>query len=350
MITSISVKNFRGLKNLVLPDMKQIVLVSGKNNTGKSSILESIFLLADHISGDCFAKVNSFRNISYLGDCDSLWAPVFYNLEVENSIEIVANIDGEITELSIEKDDSFTSMRTKEFLNKPYTSAKTSYSIKMQFKKGAYTEKANFVLNDGGIVRELSTTLDNNAIMPMPFIQYINAILGRENVMEYFGRIELSGKKQKIISALQIIDPQITDISAIVQKGNAQLYVKKNGRLLATKLAGEGVNQLLTILLSIISNPDSIILIDEIETGFHYSMYKKLWETIAISAKENNCQIIATTHSYECIVEAVEGLSDSDILDDFVYYRISLSEEENKAYRYSGTMLKHAVDSNLEVR
>ena len=44
------------------------------------------------------------------------------------------------------------------------------------------------------------------------------------------------------------------------------------------------------------------ILIDEIETGFHYSMFDKLWEVIATTAKKNNCQIIATTHIYECMV------------------------------------------------
>ena len=99
--------------------------------------------------------------------------------------------------------------------------------------------------------------------------------------------------------------------------GQGMLYVKIDKKLFPLKLAGDGLNKLLFIVLSIISNPDSILLIDEIESGFHYSMYPKLWETIALAARENACQIIATTHSYECIAGAIDGIEKADRKSDF---------------------------------
>lgn len=84
-------------------------------------------------------------------------------------------------------------------------------------------------------------------------------------------------------------------------------------KLLPLKLAGDGICKLLFILLAIIANPNSIILIDEIETGFHYSKYPKLWEVIANPARDYNCQIIATTHSYECIDGAIDGAEAANV-------------------------------------
>ncbi|MDR1084678.1 MAG: ATP-binding protein [Deltaproteobacteria bacterium] len=64
----------------------------------------------------------------------------------------------------------------------------------------------------------------------------------------------------------------------------------------------DGINRLIQIVLIILANPGSIILIDEeIETGFHYSFFPKLWEIIGKLSLETDCQVFATTHSYECI-------------------------------------------------
>ena len=42
MYTKLELSNFRGFKELVI-DLKPITLIAGKYNTGKTSILESIF-------------------------------------------------------------------------------------------------------------------------------------------------------------------------------------------------------------------------------------------------------------------------------------------------------------------
>lgn len=45
MIESIKFENFCGFESLELSDMRPITLISGKNNVGKSSVLEGVFLL-----------------------------------------------------------------------------------------------------------------------------------------------------------------------------------------------------------------------------------------------------------------------------------------------------------------
>ena len=45
MYKSFQVQNFRGFKDLRLDDMARVNLIAGKNNTGKSALLEAILIL-----------------------------------------------------------------------------------------------------------------------------------------------------------------------------------------------------------------------------------------------------------------------------------------------------------------
>ena len=158
------------------------------------------------------------------------------------------------------------------------------------------------------------------------------------------------GKKQAVVDILKIVDSSISDITTIAINGQIQLYAKIKERLLPLKVAGDGLNKLLFIILAILVNPNSVILIDEIETGFHYSTYIQLWEAITVAAKENNCQIIATTHSYECIVSAIDGMENAGATEDFCYFRINKNNNNTIAYRYSNELLRTAITTDMEVR
>ena len=118
--------------------------------------------------------------------------------------------------------------------------------------------------------------------------------------------------------------------------------------MLPIQFSGDGINKLLYIVLSIMDAKNGLLLIDEIDTGFHYSMYKELWKIVSDVSREYNCQVIASTHSYENIVGAVEGVKDHP--EDFSFYRIGYDKEDLKAFRYSYDLLKSAIRSDMEVR
>ncbi len=44
MYTSFKIENFRGFDHLELDDLARINLIAGKNNVGKTSVLESLFI------------------------------------------------------------------------------------------------------------------------------------------------------------------------------------------------------------------------------------------------------------------------------------------------------------------
>jgi len=59
--------------------------------------------------------------------------------------------------------------------------------------------------------------------------------------------------------------------------------------------------------------------------------------------------VIATTHSYECLEAAYNGLS-GDLKEDFTYLRLDRIDDETQAKIFDYDMLKVAIDTNSEVR
>lgn len=355
MITSIRFENFRGFQNLSLQGLERITLISGKNNAGKSSILEGIFLAMDHAAPDSFLKVNGFRGLPLVYDANCLWEPLFFELNTKEKMRISMQLKEEAAALEYEREDSFIPSdgagAPQDVFNQFLQSAKANYSLKFNFKYGEYSESGHYVVSSSGVLRNISTSIDGNQIKPLMLTHYINSATINNAIVlaEWFSNLQLRGKKQQVIDILKVMDPTISDISAIVIKGQIQLYAKMGEKLLPLKLAGDGINKLLFLILTIVENPNSLVLIDEIETGFHYSMYPKLWKILAIAARENNCQIIATTHSYECIDGVTEGIGLEEA-EDFCYFRIERNAGESKAFRYSGNLLRTAIHSNMEVR
>ncbi len=356
MIEHITFENFRGLKHLALEELRPITLISGKNNAGKSSILEGIFLMFDHLSPESFVKINRFRGLPVLTDPAALWAPMFYDLDTDAPLRFTMRLDGVETVLTYTKDTSFVpndaTGAPQDILQQFISSAKSSYTLKLDFRHGDQVEEGHFITSASGVLRNVRTNADGVPPFPMPFTQFINSaiISGDEVITEWFGRVELDGRKDQVVALLRLIDPSVRDVTTIMQQGQSQLYARMGTRLLPLKLAGDGINKLLFIVLAVIANPGSLILIDEIETGFHYSMYPKLWEVIGTAARENGCQIVATTHSYECIAGAIDGIEQARLQELFCYYRIERRDGESLAFRYSGDLLDAAIDSGMEVR
>ena len=61
MIKAVTVENFRGHKKLIMNGVTPLTLVSGKNNVGKSTLLEAIFALQAHRAPDVFNKISALR-------------------------------------------------------------------------------------------------------------------------------------------------------------------------------------------------------------------------------------------------------------------------------------------------
>jgi AAA15 family ATPase/GTPase len=106
----------------------------------------------------------------------------------------------------------------------------------------------------------------------------------------------------------------IQDITWVNKKNT--LMIQENSKYTAISEYGDGIVRYLTIVATLLFYKDSVVFIDEIENGIHYSNLDQLWKEILTISKEQNIQVFATTHSKECIesyTRVSQKLEDEDI-------------------------------------
>ena len=348
MYNSLSLNNFRGFKDFSM-DLTPITLISGENNTGKTTVLESVFFLHDYTNPDIFLKLLNFRNVRAVNmSPQAIWEPLFYKMDTERTIKVSM---GEKFSLSMERNYQYALPNSvhKE-LDKVIGDSSVNYALLLKVIKDGKNFKGDYILGDRII---FIGHKEKTPPFKTPFVQYLgpNSVPDDMYIAGWLGRVELSGKKHKLIECLRILDESITDVMTIVIDGFVQLYIKNNQNIkMPLHVMGDGMRKIVNVALALLANPSSILLLDEAENGLHYSLYSKFWALLSSLAKQEKCQIIATTHSYECISGALLGVKQVRMNDNFSYTRLDRDNERISPKTFTSEMLKFALAKDLEVR
>ena len=332
--------------------MKRLTLVSGRNNVGKSSLLEALFLYMDHTSTDSFAKLNGFRSVVGAG-VSGLWEPLFFNRQTDKTLRIQVADDGVTGELSYRRDGDYLPEKLPGLSDGVIAQfrmvTRAAYSLAFSFREGDYEETGHFSLNGTSVIRDIQTSLSGNEIKQQRQTQYESDRFYRvpETLTGSVGSIELSGRKNELLDVLRLMEPELEDVFTIVANGVAQLYARISGEMIPLQYAGDGFLKLLAVSLAMMERQGGLVLVDELETGLHYSILEKFWRVIDRISERTDCQVIATTHSYELIKAACSGIEHTK---DFAYYRLGVKQDGILAHRFDFSMLEKAVDSELEIR
>lgn len=178
---------------------------------------------------------------------------------------------------------------------------------------------------------------------------FLTPIIIRTDISTRFNQVLIKKQEKKILDILKIIEPQLIDLS--IGADNILYCDMGFSRLLPLSSTGEGLNNLLAIILAIYETSEGIVLIDEIENGLHYSTQEILWEAIFEAAKAFNVQVFATTHSYEN-VKAFSAASDkiAGKGDKLRLFRLENEKDEIRVIDFNHEMLKTSIESEWEVR
>jgi predicted ATPase len=188
-----------------------------------------------------------------------------------------------------------------------------------------------------------------NPLFPGIFIPARYRTASQENTAR-FGQLDIIGSQYDLVEALSIIEPRLKRLSTIVVGKTPMLYGDIGlPRMLSLAQMGDGLGGFLSLLLAISNAPGGVVLIDEIDSGLHYSILTNVWKTIADVARRYNTQVIATTHNWECIKAAHEAFITSDIYD-FSYHRLEKINGSIEAITIGKDSLQTMLDSGWEIR
>ena len=123
--------------------------------------------------------------------------------------------------------------------------------------------------------------------------------------------------------------------------------LKDTGRRVHLSSMGDGLNRILTIILSMLNCKNGVLLLDEFETGLHYSVQKQLWEIIFLLAVELNVQVFVTSHSFDCL----KAFAETNVSEQGMLIRLEQRNSgiEPVCYTANNDIL-FAAENDIELR
>jgi AAA15 family ATPase/GTPase len=336
MINSLYLKNYKLFKELHIESLAKVNLIIGKNNVGKTSLLEAIMLFSDeqNIVHNLFnilqlRKLLPTTNLSNQ-QCLEILQTFFYHQTNRFEEDIFLGVDQQQGHhIFFSHNNSFPRQPT------------------LVIQPANYTKETILFANFQQIFQEISGH-NNHQI----FISTRNEE-SDELLAQRWGQIALSDKEQYVIEGLKIIDNNIERLAVIddgvhTKKAIIKLRDMKQPILLNTM--GDGINVMLRTLLALVHCENGYLFIDEFAAGLHWSVQAALWQMIFQLSLQLNIQIFATTHSLDTL-HALQQITKPDDSNVAVIKLQSFPKKNKiKAVHFKTQDIMIAVEQNIEVR
>lgn len=354
MLEELHIKNYRCFEDVTFDSLQRVNLLAGRNNVGKTSVLEAIFLLTAHFNPSVSANINTFRGIAVsVLHPEEIWGWLFPLRDTRKTIQIGAVIDGAPPvrlDIALEQPSEATVAKSDlDSLNPEHVvlTADTGDSahLVLRYFSGTEEQAVARAWIEGGNIKEKRA---KKKIADAAFLSPSKAFTA-ENV-GWFSALDQIGRGPEVVEPLKIIEPRLRGLSVQLIGGVPAIAGDIGmGRMLPVAHMGQGTGHLLTILLAIVSYPKGIVLIDEFENGFHHSSMRDIWKAIALASARSETQLFLTTHSSECIKaahQAFEELGD----DGLCFQRLERRRDGIVPVPYGLEALETTIEAHLEVR
>lgn len=347
MFEKLEIERFRGIKSGKIEGLRRINLFFGKNNCGKSSVLDSLFLISGLSNPALPLNINLMRDYRKLDKQDVILD--FYALDTTLPIVIKAYND-EVRELDISLiESSYTDVDLlSDDNNIASTSVSNRYGLGLisTINQGVYGSSILFFTNKEG---QLQQRIESKSMYKEDLIcKYINPKFNFYTSIEGLANVIQNKDEQFIIDALKLIEPRLVDF--VLSQDDVLVDVGIEKRI-PINMMGDGARKLLSILTTIYECKDGIVLIDEISNGFHYSVMKGVWQSILAAARLNNVQIFATTHDKDSIIGLRDAALASEDEDSVACFKLQhMSDDSLQAYHYSLESVDYSINQEIEIR
>jgi len=382
VIRSLSLENYRGFRCFDLHDLGQLNLIVGTNNSGKTSVLEALYILE---SPGEFGPIRS--TLSRRGEDfeESDLNRVVWQIDVRRLFHGHELAIGSRISLGAETNrghDQFTAIITEPTpdsqgvqpqLFETFDSAVESDIPSQAAALGLRWQNAltgtDFsavarLTPRGGIPSEALRTMMRGAEVQRVPIRFITASsLSPETVIQLFEEVVLTPDEDFVVEALRIIEPSIERIATSgIERRRAfpsRSASIRGGLLVRCKgirdripigSMGDGIWRLLGLALALARTKGGVLLVDEIDTGLHYSVMENMWQLVNQTAKKHQIQVFATTHSRDCYESLAVVCRDSVSSEGSEVTIQRLERGKSRSTAYSEQEIMAAAERGMEVR
>ena len=344
-LSSFDALHYRGIDGLSLPRLSRANLVTGVNGVGKTALIEAIWLFLGRHSPS-----------------------LMWNANVQRSGNPVVN---PVTTLS----DGVLELRGTE--NDVPHRLRCTFEPVSGMVRPAIVETGEENGPQLPVIGRILTFLDGEAAQGSTGGMHLTAkgIVVHENpaapgiisaviestkfqletpdeYLRRYSEMVRAGAKPELTKAINLTLPRVEGVEILADDAGASYLstTTTDGRQLPIHDLGGGAVRLFRLLLGFFAARQGVLLMDEIENGIHYSAFAKVWGHVRQWMDTWNVQVVATTHSAECIDAAIAAFACApEDLSIHTLFRND-STEGVEAATFSGEALEGARNLNLEVR
>ncbi len=372
MLGTLKLDRFRGFDVYELTNLTRINLLVGKNNCGKTSILEAIHLLVSGSDPLVLARLANRKGV--VNDTDAAlgqgWEPDISHFFSGHRVAPGAGFrlssgdgNGRYGQVSVMVEQATLKDRVQSpvFDDDSNQVLPLVLRIAPQIKGRMFDNLPDIpITEDGTLLIPTGVRFRRpwSEILPVrPSVRFVAPdSLDPDHTRTMWDRVLMEGRESEVIEALQILDADLESIHFLTSAGSGGrsgragvlLGFRGSGRRAPFGSYGDGMRRLLALSISLIRTANGFLLVDGIDTGLHWTIMEDMWRLVVEAARKSSVQVFATTHSYDCIRGLASLVrSRPEFARDVSIQKIGALD---RAVSLDAEQILVAVDQDIEVR
>jgi predicted ATP-dependent endonuclease of OLD family len=376
MLTSLTIKNFRLFKELSIERLGRVNLVVGKNNSGKSALLEAVELYASNgsITNVLIDLVTNrqeiWKGLSQSEDEAAQINPIRHLFfghripELGREGIILGPVGRESEQLHIFLGAYRHEVNEDNILRRVLVPTDDLPQDPSELELALVARQGNGIRRILRLERDLdfeSRTFTRNTLLGGALSKSVVEVVPTRNMTEerlatLWDQINLTEMADEVVVGLQLLDARIEGVAfvegSLRRNRNARIPIIKLRHLaepLPLKTMGDGITRIFHIIVALVNARNGVLLVDEFENGLHWSVQPKVWETVFRLAKVLNVQVFATTHSRDCVVGFENAWNRHQ--ESGAFFRLNAKlDDEITVTPYAYGTLSDALETDVEIR
>ena len=361
-LPSLQVEGFRGINNLRIGKLGRVTLLAGANGVGKTTVLDAVGIFAARARYLSLVSVLE-RNEEY----DRAAGEQAERDSIEESPRFESLFHGRHGNLG----DRFTVGCASDTSPRLTVEICSTASMPEEWIRRLGDDSENRVVRIVFGDHEDYLPVMGNDPFPRRLERYMGprqkgkdgpdqvtvqrlgpGLTGNRDLDQWWGEIALTEKEELALQALNLAVAQPIDGVAMIpgNRLSRRVLVKlKDGERVPLRSLGDGATRLFGLAIALANCVNGFLLIDEAGNGLHHTRQHQYWQLIMRAAEEHNVQVIATTHSWDCLRGFASAAAENPDVSGVVV-RLETGAEGLRAVEYSEEELATASAQGIEVR